>query len=364
VDTALFKILLEVIYTDKLAGVDAESMLPFISLANSFWVEKASVLAAEFIGADVNDENCLELLQLSFKLGAPNKEVQKFVEENTENIIQSDAFLKLKPEALSMFLSVDELGTDEVQLFDALLAWGKAECGRQKISSKPDTLKLVLENHLKLIRFPIMTVNDLASKVASCSLLDQNELVQLFAYCAMTDEKAKKKMKLAMPYSSKERGLAGERPQGWLARNQVIALSTSSTNTSWPASHTVNMSDDNASTYWLSPSGQVNNHYIIYDVNKMRAFNSVRMKFHSTTTHTPRNCELQTSATADANGKWKTVYKFETDRNQASPSVWMELKRKFKGSGRYWKLYMRDNHGDTTYTLISRIEFGFLKDGQ
>jgi hypothetical protein len=364
VDAALFKILIECIYTDNLTGVDADSMLPFVSLANAFWVEKASVLAADLIGADVNDDNALELLQLSFKLGAPNKEVTKFVEEHTEGILASDGFLKLKIDALTMFLGMDELGAEEAQVFEALQAWGKAECGRQKISSKADTLKLVLENPMKLIRFPIMSVNDLASKVASSGLMDQNELVQLFAYCAMSDEKAKKKMKLNMPYNTKERGLAGERPNGWLLRSSVTAVSTSSNNTSWPASHTCNMSEDAASTYWLSPSGQVNNHYIIYDMSKVRAFNSVRMKFHSTQTHTPRNCELQTSSSPDINGKWKTVYKFETDRNQASGTAWMELKRKYRGSGRYWKLFMLNNHGDATYTLISRIEFGYLKEGQ
>jgi len=101
-------------------------------------------------------------------------------------------------------LSNSRLSMDEVDIFDAVIKWGKEEANKQKLDAdKSDNLKAVLEDILPLIRFPCMTVNEIATRVAPANLLDQMELVGLFSICAIADETARKKMK--SKYSTKPR---------------------------------------------------------------------------------------------------------------------------------------------------------------
>jgi len=105
---------------------------------------------------------------------------------------------------------------DEVDVFDAVVKWGKQQCTQNKLDgSNLSHLKAAIADVITSVRFPIMTVNEIATRVAGSGLLDQMELVQLFSYCAQTDAAAKKKQK--MPYPTKER-------EGVLVKDSTILV--------------------------------------------------------------------------------------------------------------------------------------------
>jgi hypothetical protein len=89
-------------------------------------------------------------------------------------------------------LEDDELGIDEWPLFQAVLRWGKAECKRlEKKSDSGDDLKAVLADLLPHIRFPTMELEDIAAHVATSGILTQDQLLDLFKYVSISDEKEK-----------------------------------------------------------------------------------------------------------------------------------------------------------------------------
>jgi len=64
-----------------------------------------------------------------------------------------------------------------------MIAWGEAECKRQKLSSdKTDDMKKVLKTLPTLIRFPCMGLQDIAVSVEKTKLLEQTQLLALFTY--------------------------------------------------------------------------------------------------------------------------------------------------------------------------------------
>jgi len=119
-------------------------------------------------------------------------------------LFESDDVTKLSKDVLCFLLADDYLGVDEFPLFEGVLKWGKAECARQKLDEDKG-LKTVLADIIPLIRFPLMSVQDLA-QVSSSGFLDQSALVTLFSYCSLTDEKDKKKFKIDFPRKPRDGG--------------------------------------------------------------------------------------------------------------------------------------------------------------
>lgn len=127
----------------------------------------------------------------------------------------------------SMFVSVRvSVTNNQPRHINAVLKWGKAECKRQeKKSDSGDDLKSALGDVVNLIRFPIMSLEEIAAHVAprfacchlcavwpcmliivfACSnMLGQDALLELFKYVSITDEK--ERAATTLPFSAKPRG--------------------------------------------------------------------------------------------------------------------------------------------------------------
>jgi len=136
---------------------------------------------------DVKIENVCELFEIAPKLLGDHEFGLKFIEENTEEIIKQESFLKLSKERLRDLLQSDKLSAEEGLLFDAVLKWADAKSEKHKVDKKD-----LLKDIKKLIRFPLMDVTKVASSVSSSGLLTQDELLSVFQYVSVSDEKKKR----------------------------------------------------------------------------------------------------------------------------------------------------------------------------
>jgi len=73
-------------------------------------------------------------------------------------------------------------------VFKALVKWGEAKVKESK--DKTD-LKTVTKDLLKYVRFPLLQMNDMATIVAPSNLIEPSQLVGLFSYLSVTDEKVR-----------------------------------------------------------------------------------------------------------------------------------------------------------------------------
>jgi len=85
-----------------------------------------------------------------------------------------------------VILSSDRLNIAEIELFKVLTRWGEAQAKKSG-----GDLKSACKDLIKLIRFPLMQISELASTVSSSGLLESAQLVGLFSYVSVTDEKAR-----------------------------------------------------------------------------------------------------------------------------------------------------------------------------
>jgi hypothetical protein len=122
----------------------------------------------------------------------------------------------LPKETLLEIIKSDRLNAKEGEVFDAVVAWGKAYA-KEKKEEKADE-KAILADLLPHVRFPIMTTQDIAVSIAPSGLLEPNQILDLFTYLGMkgTDKTNEKKAKLPKSlegFNSKER--KGRRPPSW-----------------------------------------------------------------------------------------------------------------------------------------------------
>jgi len=141
---------------------------------------------------DVNSDNVLDLFQIAPSMLGDEDFGMKFIEEHSEEILSKEGFVRLSKDRLAKILQSDKLTVEETDLFKHLVRWGEAEMKRTQ--GEGVTLKSVIGDLLKHIRFPIMPISQIAAVVAPSGVLDQKDLVELFSYASVQDENVRKLM--------------------------------------------------------------------------------------------------------------------------------------------------------------------------
>jgi len=138
---------------------------------------------------DVNKDNVLDLFRIAPTMLGDEEFGLKFIEENAAEVLASDGFTKLSKDRLLVILKDDKLAVDEIDVFKALQRWGEAEVKRSQVEGA--SVKSVIQDLIKYVRFPVMEINQIATVVAPSLLLEQSQLVGLFSFVSVTDEKVR-----------------------------------------------------------------------------------------------------------------------------------------------------------------------------
>ena len=77
-------------------------------------------------------------------------------------------------------------------IFEACVSWAESECERQNIAINAQNKRKVLNDVIPLIRFPLITSEEVVEHVVHSDILTSEELVNLFSYlCAHVTRKPK-----------------------------------------------------------------------------------------------------------------------------------------------------------------------------
>ena len=70
----------------------------------------------------------------------------RWVAENFELVSESDAWLGADEATVEVILRNDMLDASEIQVFNALLRWARAQLKEKKLDETPENLRAVLNN--------------------------------------------------------------------------------------------------------------------------------------------------------------------------------------------------------------------------
>ncbi|KAH7693688.1 BTB/POZ domain-containing protein 2-like protein, partial [Aphelenchoides avenae] len=96
------------------------------------------------------------------------------------SVAKSPEFLDLSHAALCDIVRRD-FNIDELTVYNSAVAWVKAECARKQLSFETHARE-VLGNALKLIRFPLMSIEEFARGPARSSLLSDEEKLEVYGW--------------------------------------------------------------------------------------------------------------------------------------------------------------------------------------
>eukprot|EP00457_Paulinella_chromatophora_P008957 gb/GEZN01009007.1/.p1 GENE.gb/GEZN01009007.1/~~gb/GEZN01009007.1/.p1 ORF type:complete len:454 (-),score=11.94 gb/GEZN01009007.1/:6-1343(-) len=133
----------------------------------------------------------------------------EYLDIHCDAVVGTSKWKAISAELMSEILKRDTLSIQESKLFEALLAWGHAECKRQ--TEEKATLPLVLKDLLPFIRFPTMRTEDIALTVTPAGVLEPDQILYLYTYLGQQDPLAVLPPQLKF---SNERRI-GRRPQSW-----------------------------------------------------------------------------------------------------------------------------------------------------
>jgi len=207
-DPESFSLLLQTIYTDEV-DVNAQNIAALIACAKKYQIEKLQIACAEFMEADINADNALELFAVAPELLGDEQFGLEFIRENAEEVFASEGLNALSRERLKTLLRDDNLSIEEQSVFAAVKRWGIAQIEENDGDTKSiDELKAQIADLLPLIRFPAMDIADIAAHVAPSGLLESNQVLELFKYAAMPEGKMRNSMEMSFLTKARSGGFS------------------------------------------------------------------------------------------------------------------------------------------------------------
>jgi len=232
-----------------------DNVIDVLGVANRFSVEGLKVLCVNFLSRSVTVNTVCALFD-SIPFAVAESKALQFIAENAVEVLATPGFTRLQPHSVLTIVKCDTLAIEEVELFKAVLQWGKAELDRQlkqsvekskqnlptgsskstvsssSVSSgdraaaamtlsaskqnsgstadKSDspsariTLASVLSNVIPLIRFPLMSLQEFATHVAGSGLLSPQQSLQVFSYLGLPQDK-RENATMSFPCKERER---------------------------------------------------------------------------------------------------------------------------------------------------------------
>eukprot|EP00457_Paulinella_chromatophora_P005344 gb/GEZN01005361.1/.p1 GENE.gb/GEZN01005361.1/~~gb/GEZN01005361.1/.p1 ORF type:complete len:552 (+),score=47.97 gb/GEZN01005361.1/:223-1656(+) len=192
-----FGVMLQHLYTDT-ETLSYDIVLFVIYCAKKYQIWSLVEVCFTFMESKLTPENACIILESAPHLLDTWTYAIEFIEKNASEVLDSDAFLRLSPESLARVIKSNNLGVSEMQIFESCLQWARKECSRKGMKHAPANIRQVLLPILQHIRFPVMTIEQIATEVSPRNILTSDELLHIFIHVG----KGKEEPKLLQPSAS------------------------------------------------------------------------------------------------------------------------------------------------------------------
>ena len=171
-------------YSDEV-NLSGSNVLVVLYLAKKYMVPSLADKCSEYLQENLDPSNVFTILP--FAQQHDNKilvdRCWKEIDEGTDEAVNADGFEKIERSLLEAVVSRDALTIKEVALFQAADRWATKQCEKQGLVADGQLKRRILgEEIIKSIRFPIMTAKEFADVVLDTNILHPNEITFLFKF--------------------------------------------------------------------------------------------------------------------------------------------------------------------------------------
>ena len=175
---------LRYLYSDE-ANLTGSNVMQVLYLANKYMVPSLAQKCSEYLRENLSTANVFSILPHAQKFEDKDLEDRcwEVIEVNTEEAVTSDDFVTLERSLIESVVKRERLTVKEVDLFKAVDRWATKESERQGITADGESKRRIIgEDTVKAIRFPLMSQKEFVSVVLDCRILNFGEMSELMKY--------------------------------------------------------------------------------------------------------------------------------------------------------------------------------------
>lgn len=186
IDPAAFLEFLRFAYTDS-ARLTKDNVVGVLVAARRYQISTLETQCVEYIEKCLTKKSCLAVWLTARIYG--DVELERVCRQSVQHLAESallcSDFLRADSKSVADLISDDLLRADEIVVFRALTRWGKQACLRASICPTRVNVRSFIGSMLNLIRFPLMSEEQLQRMVAAEGILD-DELLRALVHCSRT----------------------------------------------------------------------------------------------------------------------------------------------------------------------------------
>ena len=171
-------------YSDEV-NLSGSNVMGVLYLAKKYIVPLLADKCAKYLQENLDPSNVFTILPFAQKYEDKSLEDRCWVviDEGTDKAVTSDGFEKIERSLLEAIVTRDTLSIKEVALFQAADRWATKQCEKQGLEADGQLKRRILgEEIIKSIRFPIMSAKEFADVVLDTNILHSNEIALLFKF--------------------------------------------------------------------------------------------------------------------------------------------------------------------------------------
>ena len=172
------------LYSDEV-NLTGSNVMQVLYLAKKYLVPSLAERCTEYLQEHLEASNVFSILPQAQKFGDKDLEERcwSVIESHTEEAVTSDDFVTLERSVVESVVKRERLNVKEVDLFKAVDRWANRAVEKQGLTPDSKVKRKVLgEEIVKAIRFPVMSYNEFASVVLDCCILTKGELIFLIKH--------------------------------------------------------------------------------------------------------------------------------------------------------------------------------------
>ena len=171
-------------YSDEV-NLNGSNVMGVLYLAKKYMVPSLADKCTDYLQDKLDASNAFSILPKAHQFDEKKlvKRCWKVIDEHSEEAIKSDGFATLERSLIEEVVKRDTLNIKEVELFKAVDLWATKKCKEEGLTADGSVKrKLLGENIVKAIRFPVMKQQDFAGVVRDTKILTQDEVCDVVKY--------------------------------------------------------------------------------------------------------------------------------------------------------------------------------------
>ena len=166
------------LYSDEV-NLSGSNVMQVLYLAKKYLVPSLAQKCTEYLQEHLGASNVFSVLPHAQKFEDKDLEERcwEVIEAQTENALSSEEFVTLERSVVESVVKRERLNVKEVDIFKAVDRWATKEVERQRLSADGKVKRRILgEELVKAIRFPVMSQKEFASVVVDSDILTKKEI--------------------------------------------------------------------------------------------------------------------------------------------------------------------------------------------